>query len=97
MKPHTNHANREAVSGWEDDGGARPEAARRTDTAPGDSDQRRSQQQLLDRSHQSNTRGEHRYGDHHQTAAEQQSRQERDDLKQRLASRATLRQRGSRE
>lgn len=74
MKDHTNKDTRGAVSGWEDDGGARPGA-----------DTRRSEQEHLDTSHQSDTRGEHRYGDVHQTRAEREARQERDDLKRRLA------------
>jgi hypothetical protein len=54
---------------------------------PAGGDNRRSQQGRLDASHQSDTRGEHRYADLHQTHAEQAARQERDDLKERLASR----------
>jgi hypothetical protein len=91
MKDHRNN-DRGAVSGWEDDGGARrSDAGRRTDNAPAAGDERRAQQERLDASHQSDTRGEHRYDDVHQTGAEQEARQERDDLKQRLAGRVTRR------
>ena len=84
MKDETNDENRDAVSGWEDEGGALPsEAARRIDNARTARDRRRSTQKRLDESHQSDIRGEHRYDD--QTDAEQEARQERDDLKQRLA------------
>lgn len=41
----------------------------------------------LDRTHDSDARGEHRYPDRHQTGAEQKARQERDDLKRALAGR----------
>ena len=84
MKDEANDENRDAVSGWEDEGGALPsEAARRMDNARTARDRRRSTQKRLDESHQSDIRGEHRYDD--QTDAEQEARQERDDLKQRLA------------
>jgi len=46
------------------------------------------QQARLDASHESDTRGEHRYDAAHQTSAEQQAREERDELKRRLAGRA---------
>jgi hypothetical protein len=46
----------------------------------------RSGRDRLDASHDSNTRGEHRYADAHQTEAEQQARRDRDDLKRALAS-----------
>jgi hypothetical protein len=77
----------EAVSGWEDDGGARPDSWRLNNEAREAGDKRRSKQERLDASHQSDTRGEHRYDDFHQTAAEKEARQGRDDLKQRLAGR----------
>ena len=84
MKDEANDENRDAVSGWEDEGGALPaEAARRIDSARTARDRRRSTQKRLDESHQSDIRGEHRYDD--QTETEQEARQERDDLKQRLA------------
>ena len=92
MKDHANDENRDAVSGWEDEGGAlQSEAARRNDNARTAGDRRRPAQERLDESHQSDTRGEHRYDDVHQTEAEREARQERDDLKQRLARRVTRR------
>ena len=88
MKNQSNNDNRGPVSGWEDDGGAgRSNAGRRTGDAPAAGDTHRSQQQRVDASHQSDTRGEHRYDDLHQTRAEQGARQDRDDLKQRLTKR----------
>ena len=93
MNDHTNNENRAGVSAWEDDGGAqRSDARRPTDQARGaTSDRRRSEQERLDATHQSDTRGEHRYGDVGQTGPEQKARQERDDLKQQLAGRGTRR------
>ena len=85
-KDEANDENRDAVSGWEDEGGAlQSEAARRIDNARAARDRRRPAQKRLDESHQSDIRGEHRYDDAHQTEAEQEARQERDDLKLRLA------------
>ena len=46
----------------------------------------RSERDRLDASHDSNTRGEHRFADAHQTEAEQKARRDRDDLKRALAS-----------
>ena len=84
MKDESNDEHRDAVSGWEDEGGALPsEAARRIDSARSPRDRRRQAQKRLDESHQSDIRGEHRYDD--QTEAEKEARQERDDLKRRLA------------
>jgi hypothetical protein len=86
MKDHTNNENRDGVSGWEDEGGAlQSGAGRQIHNARAAGDRRRPAQERLDESHQSDTRGEHRYDDVHQTGAEQEARQERDDLKQRLA------------
>ena len=48
----------------------------------------------LDRAHDSDARGEHRYPDLHQTAAEQKARQARDDLKRALGGRRLHRRRG---
>lgn len=87
MKKHSNNDNRDAVSEWEDDGGARPDGGHRIDNAPPARDRRRSQQEQLDASHESDRRGEHRYDDGHQTAAEQEARKDRDELKQRLRGR----------
>jgi hypothetical protein len=91
MNNHGNNGNPRAVSGWEDDGGAQSEAGRRTGTVRTGGDKRLSEQQHFDASHESSARGEHRYDAAHQTGAEQQARQERDKLKQRLAGRATRR------
>src|SRR5512132_3510531 len=86
---HTNDENRTGVSAWEDDGGTlRSDAGRRTDKERATSDRRRSDQERLDASHQSDTRGEHRYDDIHQTGSEQKARQQRDELKRRLAGRS---------
>jgi hypothetical protein len=90
MNDHTNNENRAGVAAWEDDGGApRSDAGRRTDTARAASDRRRSEQERLDASYQSDTRGEHRYRDIHQTGPEKRARQERDAVKRRLADRDT--------
>jgi hypothetical protein len=87
MNDQIENQNGNAVSGWEDDGGARPDSGRLKDQVHEPGDQRRSAQERLDASHQSDTRGEHRYDDVHQTGAEKDARQGRDDLKQRLAGR----------
>jgi hypothetical protein len=70
----------DGISAWEDEGGAlrgepaaRPSSHARSDRS-------------LDRDHDSDARGEHRYPDVHQTGAERQSRQHRDDLKKSLAA-----------
>lgn len=87
MKNDRTHVDAGAVSGWEDDGGARSADPRReTDPAGPATDTRESEQQALDASHESDTRGEHRYDDLHQTASEQGAREERDQLKRRLAA-----------
>jgi hypothetical protein len=84
VKNEAKDENRDAVSGWEDEGGSlQSEAARRIDNPRTARDRRRSTQKRLDESHQSDIRGEHRYDD--QTDSQQEARQERDDLKQRLA------------
>jgi len=57
---------------------------RRSDRKP------RSERDRLDASHDSNTRGEHRYADAHQTEAEQQARRDRDDLKRVLGNQRPL-------
>jgi hypothetical protein len=51
----------------------------------------RPAQRGFDATHDSDLRGEHRYADAHQTEAEKKARQERDDLKKRLAGRGTRR------
>jgi hypothetical protein len=53
---------------------------RRADRKP------RSERERLDANHDSNTRGEHRYADAHQTVAEQQARRDRDNLKRVLSN-----------
>ena len=79
-----------AIPGSDDDGGARRgDAAAPTHKARPTTNTPQSEQQRIDASHDSDTRGEHRYDDAHQTAAEQEARRDRDDLKRRLASRAT--------
>jgi hypothetical protein len=94
MTDTTKNENRDAVFGWEDDGGAQQSDARRqTGTASAPGERRRSDQQRLDASHDSDARGEHRYNDAQQTEAEQEARQVRDDLKRRLEGRATRRAR----
>ena len=50
----------------------------------------RSERDRLDTSHDSDARGEHRYGDAHQTEAEQKARRDRDDLKRLLADHRPL-------
>ena len=50
----------------------------------------RSERDRLDASHESNTRGEHRYANAHQTEAEQKARRDRDDLKRALGSQRPL-------
>jgi len=95
MRHQSNVDDEGAVSGREDDGGARgSDAGRRTRNASAAGDRHRTQQEGLDASHQSDTRGEHRYDDVHQTGAEQKARKDRDDLKQRLGGRISYSSRG---
>jgi hypothetical protein len=93
MKNQSNVDEQGGISRWENDGGARGSGAGRQtrNDAPAPGKRRRSEQERLDASHQSDTRGEHRYSDVHQTGAEQKTRQDRDDLKQRLLDRGTRR------
>ena len=87
MKDHSRSENHGTVSEWEDDGGARgADAGPRSGKDPVARDSRRSPQERLDATYQSDARGEHRYPDLHQTRPEQEARQARDDLKQRLAN-----------
>jgi hypothetical protein len=75
-----------AVSGWEDEGGATPSAAQRTtDESREQHERHTSANERFDASHDSAHRGEHRYPARHQTASEQQGREDRDNLKKRLA------------
>jgi hypothetical protein len=85
MKHHGNADNRTAGSERENSGNARGSDSERRPGAARVRDGRRSHQQQVDASHESDVRGEHRYDDSHQTQAEQANRQKRDDLKQRLA------------
>ena len=88
MREQTNVDTDGDVSGREDDRGGRgSNAVGRIDNAPAAGDKDRSPQERLDARYQSDTRGEHRYDDVHQTRTEQAARHERDDLKQRLARR----------
>jgi hypothetical protein len=57
---------------------------RQPDRAP------RAERDRLDASHDSNTRGEHRYADVHQTVAERQARRDRDNLKRVLGNQRPL-------
>jgi hypothetical protein len=50
----------------------------------GATDKDNGERDRLDANHDSDARGEHRYGDAHQTEAEQATRKERDDLKRAL-------------
>jgi hypothetical protein len=94
MKPRYTDDNPAAICGWDDDDGARPsDAASTPDQGLPTTDRRQSEQQRTDASHDSDTRGEHRYDDTKQTTAEQEARQDRDDLKRRLGSGTTRRQR----
>ena len=86
MKDQSSVEHNGAVSEWEDDGGGRAsDLGRGSGNGPVARDRRRSQEERLDATHQSDTRGEHRYADLHQTRSEQEARQARDDLKQRMA------------
>lgn len=78
----TKNANRTAISNWEDEGGSGASDNREKRTADGT---RADARKRLDSSHESNVRGEHRYSDIHQTPAERAARQDRDELKRRLA------------
>jgi hypothetical protein len=84
MKNNTNEQRNE-ISSWEDEGGAGLSDQRGKGIVQGE--KRAAEQDRRDASHQSDVRGEHRYPDAHQTAAEQTGRRNRDDLKRRLAGR----------
>jgi hypothetical protein len=84
MKNNTNQ-QRNAISGWEGEGGA--VISDESGTGIVQSEKRAGEQERRDASYQSDVRGEHRYPDAHQTAAEQTARRNRDDLKGRLAGR----------
>lgn len=79
-------AQREALDRWDEDGGTGPSAQGSRDEARRDADAARaSTRATFDAAHDSSVRGEHRYPDEHQTAAERDARDDRDDLKRRLA------------
>ena len=84
MKNNTNE-QRNAIAGWEGEGGA--VISDESGTGIVQSEKRAGEQERRDASYQSDVRGEHRYPDAHQTAAEQTARRNRDDLKGRLAGR----------
>ena len=65
----------------EKDRAARSDAAPPADARREASEDRRA---VLDATHESSSRGEHRYGDSHQTKAEQKARIDRDNLKRKL-------------
>ena len=78
---------RTALAGWEQDGGAPPSAGGLG--AERQRDQGFAQAATLgafDETHQSSVRGEHRYPDAHQTAAERKARSDRDALKLKLGA-----------
>ena len=85
-------AQRPSVTGWEDDGGAAPSEARRVAERVDEEReqltlQRQREQGRLDGGHDAGIRGEHRYPDAHQTEAERDARDTRDELKRRLMKR----------
>jgi hypothetical protein len=84
MKNNTNE-QRNAISGWEGEGGAGLSDQSGKGIVQGE--KRAAEQDRRDASHQSDVRGEHRYPDAEQTAAEQTARRNRDNLKRRLARR----------
>jgi hypothetical protein len=84
LKNNTN-AQRNAISGWEGEGGA--VISDESSTGIVQSEKRAAEQDRRDASHQSDVRGEHRYPEAHQTVGEQTARRNRDDLKGRLAGR----------
>jgi hypothetical protein len=75
------------IRAWENEGGATIRADAGTPAAPETLD--RTEQNRLDRAHDSDARGEHRYPDAHQTDAERLSRRTRDDLRHRLGGRTS--------
>jgi hypothetical protein len=83
-KNNTTNPSRAALANWDDEGGAgaSDDGHQAAESAAADT------QKQLDSSHESDVRGEHRYSGVHQTPADRQAREDRDDLKRRLASRA---------
>jgi hypothetical protein len=84
MQENSKKANQAAISSWDDEGGAGASDNQQRGTEEG---RDAAAQKRLDSSHESDVRGEHRYSGVHQTPADRQARQDRDDLKTRLASR----------
>jgi hypothetical protein len=74
-----------SLSEWEGEGGALSRNPSRAAAPAADRSERRgTDQRGLDREHASDSRGEHRFPDTHQTKAEQDARKGRDELKRRL-------------
>ena len=83
MPKNMKNANQTAISNWDDEGGAGASDNHQRGTEEGGA----VAQKRLDSSHESDVRGEHRYSGVHQTQEDRRARQDRDDLKTRLASR----------
>jgi hypothetical protein len=85
---HAHDAQRRALARWDEDGGREPSAQGSRDEAGRDAAAHRaSTRATFDAAHDSSARGEHRYPDTHQTDAEREARDDRDDLKRKLAGR----------
>ena len=87
----TNHTDDQpaALAGWQDEGGAVPSAVQHAvENEHQQRVEREAEEASLDACYDSDSRGEHRYPDAHQTRPEQSARRERDALKRRLAPRA---------
>ena len=84
MQKNMKNANQTAISSWDDEGGAGASDNQQRGTEEGGGV---AAQKHLDTSHESDVRGEHRYSGVHQTQEDRRARQDRDDLKTRLASR----------
>ena len=76
---------RSGLGGWDDDGGAvSSDRGLKNEIKQEESGDRSAHRAAFDTSHESSTRGEHRYPDTHQTNAERKARDDRDALKRRL-------------
>ena len=85
---YADNAHATALTRWEEEGGAMPSAAGVTDEARRDAAAHHaSVRATFDAAHDSSARGEHRYPDAHQTDAERDARDGRDDFKRRLTGR----------
>jgi hypothetical protein len=85
MSYDAEHEPRVTIAGSDPDNGTMPSAgALRVGREPAPRVNRPAGLAAFDETHQSSVRGEHRYPDAHQTAAEQRARRERDALKRRL-------------